>query len=39
MVSRQAAEVCRWVSLKEALTAFVQASDGTQGQRHILPMH
>jgi len=39
VVSRQAAEVCRWVSLKEALTAFVQASDGTQGQRHILPMH
>ena len=37
--SRQSAEVCRWVSLKEALTAFVQASDGTQGQRHILPMH
>ena len=39
MTPRDSAEVCRWVSLKEALTAFVRAEDGTQGQRHIRGMH
>lgn len=37
--SARAPERCQWVGLTEALTAFVQASDGTQGQTHILPMH
>jgi len=30
---------CRWLSLKEALTAFVLNEYGHQGQMHIKPLH
>lgn len=30
---------CRWVTLREALTAFVLAEDGVHGSRHIKPLH
>ncbi len=39
MTTTEKAEACRWVGLTEALTAFVLAESGTQGQRHIKPMH
>jgi len=29
----------KWVTLKEALTTFVTAAEGTQGQRHIKALH
>lgn len=32
-------EPCRWLGLQEALTIFAKAADGTQGQRHIKPLH
>lgn len=32
-------DVCRLVGLTEALEAFVRAGSGTEGQRHIKPMH
>lgn len=39
MTRRDSTDGCRWVSLPEALTAFVQAREGTQGQQHIRQMH
>jgi hypothetical protein len=36
---KESAEVCKWVSLSEALTAFVRATEGTEGQQHIRRMH
>lgn len=39
MTTKEKAETCRWVGLTDALTAFVLAESGTQGQRHIRPMH
>jgi hypothetical protein len=32
-------DLCRLVGLTEALEAFVKADAGTEGQRHIKPMH
>ena len=32
-------EVPRWVSLRDALTTFARAEHGTQGRRHIGPLH
>ncbi len=29
----------KWVTLRDALTAFANAADQTQGQRHIRPLH
>lgn len=31
--------VCRWVSLREALSAFVSRTSGTQSAEHIKPLH
>lgn len=39
MTPKEKPEVCRLVSLDEALRAFVRAGSGTEGQRHIKPMH
>jgi len=39
LVSKDSAEACQWVGLTQALTAFVRAESGTQGQGHIRPMH
>lgn len=39
MAGRDPAEACQWVGLTEALTAFVRAEGGTQGQGHIRRMH
>lgn len=30
---------CQWIDLREALTLFARAEYGTQGQRHIRPLH
>jgi hypothetical protein len=30
---------CRWITLREALQAFVQAKGGHKGQQHIKPLH
>jgi hypothetical protein len=30
---------CRWVTLREALQAFVRAESGHKGQHHIKPLH
>ena len=30
---------CQWISLREALTAFVRCEAGTQSARHIKPLH
>ena len=39
MTPMERPEPCRWITFREALTAFVRADAGTQGQRHIKPMH
>lgn len=31
--------ICQWVSLREALTAFVENVSGHQGSGHIKPLH
>ncbi|MGO8688933.1 MAG: hypothetical protein ACLQLG_04810 [Thermoguttaceae bacterium] len=33
------AQVCQWISLKQALTAFVENVSGHQGSGHIRPLH
>lgn len=35
----KAPKVCRWVTLREALTCFVRAEGGTQSAEHIKPLH
>ena len=35
----KAPNVCRWVTLREAMTAFVRAERGTQSSAHIKPLH
>ncbi|MEW5981446.1 MAG: hypothetical protein AB1806_03630 [Acidobacteriota bacterium] len=39
MTPERAPERCTWLGLREALAAFVRAESGTQGQKHIKPMH
>lgn len=39
MTREHAPDRCRWLGLRDALTAFVRAESGTQGQGHMRPMH
>jgi hypothetical protein len=38
-MSKAKESACRWITLREALQAFVQAKGGHKGQQHIKPLH